>query len=195
MNTKIAIVALSLCLGISVTGCQTISEEACLSGSWEDIGFKDGEAGRSRSRLADISERCAKFNVTPDRDAYIRGLELGLQRYCGPNTGYEHGRDGQSPNAECEAGGFDDYLDGFEEGAVVHQLERERDALVSQWTDRRDAYQNVTNRLESDELTAKERRRLEKKAARLANTMDDLRVDIRVLEQLNGLSRWTPPGH
>lgn len=193
MKTSIAIIALGLCLGTSLTGCQTISEEACLSGSWEDIGFKDGEAGRSRSRLANISERCAKFNVTPDRTAYIRGLELGLQRYCGPNTGYDHGRSGQSPNAECEAGGFVDYLDGFADGHDVYQIESERDALVSRWSDQRDAYLNVTGRLEVDDLDAKERRRLEKKAARLANDMDELRIDIRVLEQLHGLPRWSPP--
>lgn len=87
MMKSVVIVALGLCLGASVTGCHSISEEACLSGSWEDIGFKDGEAGRSRSRLADISERCAKFNVTPDRTAYIRGLEMGLIRFVNPIRG------------------------------------------------------------------------------------------------------------
>lgn len=193
MKTSVAIIVLGLALGTSLAGCQTISEEACLSGSWEDIGFKDGEAGRSRSRLANISERCAKFNVTPDRIAYIRGLELGLQRYCGPNTGYDHGRSGQSLNSECEAGGFADYLDGYADGYDVYRLESERDALVSRWSDQRDAYLNVTGRLEVDDLDAKERRRLEKKAARLANDMDELRIDIRVLEQLHGLPRWTPP--
>ncbi|MGJ8559673.1 MAG: DUF2799 domain-containing protein [Litorimonas sp.] len=193
MKKSIAIIALGLCLGASVTGCQTISEASCLSGSWEDIGFKDGEAGRSRSRLADISERCAKFNVTPDRTAYIRGLELGLQRFCGPNTGYDHGRSGQSPNAECQAGDFAGYLDGYADGNETYQLEAERDDLVARWSDQREAYLNVTGRLETDDLSAKERRRLEKKAARLANDMDDIRIDIRVMEQLHGLPRWNPP--
>ncbi|GHA83596.1 hypothetical protein GCM10009069_03620 [Algimonas arctica] len=193
MKKSIAIIALGVCFGASVTGCQTISEEACLSGSWEDIGFKDGEAGRSRSRLADISERCAKFNVMPDRIAYIRGLELGLQRYCGPSTGYDHGRSGQSPNAECDAGGFADYLDGYADGNEVYQLESERNDLISRWSDQREAYLNVSGRLEAEDLSAKERRRLEKKAARLANDMDDLRIDIRAMEQLHGLPRWSPP--
>jgi hypothetical protein len=193
MIKYIAVSVLGLSFGAGLTGCHTISEETCLSGSWEDIGFKDGEAGRSRSRLADISERCAKFNVTPDRTDYIRGLELGLQRYCNATSGYTNGRNGQRPNAECEAGGFVDYLDGFADGNAVYQLESERDLLVSRWDDQRDAYLNVTGRLDSDELSPKERRRLEKKAARIAYEMDELRIDIRAMEQLYNLPRWNPP--
>lgn len=192
MKRMIATIGLGLCLGASVTGCQTISEESCLSGSWEDIGFKDGEAGRSRSRLAKISEQCAKFNVTPDRIAYIRGLEFGLQRFCGANTGYDHGRSGQSPNAECQAGKFNDYLDGYASGNRDYQLEVERDNLVSRWADQRKTYLNVTRRLDLEDLEPKERRRLERRAARLANDMENLRIDIRVMEELHGLPRWTP---
>lgn len=193
MKKSFAIIATGICFGVSVTGCQTISEEACLSGSWEDIGFKDGEAGRSRSRLADIAERCAEFSVTPDRIAYIQGLELGLQRYCGPNNGFNNGRSGQSPNAECEAGGFIDYLNAYADGYDVYQLESERDDLVSRWEDRRRDYVNVTGRLANDDMDARERRRLETKQARLINQMENIRIDIRVMERLHGLTRWNPP--
>jgi hypothetical protein len=193
MKKSVTIITMGIFLGASVSGCQTISEEACLSGSWEDIGFKDGEAGRSRSRLADIAERCAEFSVVPDRIAYIQGLELGLQRYCGPNNGFEHGRSGQPPNAECEAGGFIDYLDAFADGYDVYQLESERDNLVSRWEDRRRDYQNVSGRLINDELDARERRRLETKQERLINQMENIRIDIRAMERLHGLTRWNPP--
>jgi hypothetical protein len=47
--------------------------------------------------------------------------------------------------------------------------------------------------LDSDELSPKERRRLEKKAARIAYEMDELRIDIRAMEQLYNLPRWNPP--
>lgn len=179
--------------GSGLSGCETISEEACLAGSWEDIGFKDGEAGRSRSRLADIAETCAEFGVTPDRQTYFSGYELGLDRYCGPRTGYDAGRQGLDPHNECELGGYADYMDAYSDGYVVYQIERDRDALVSRWNDRRDAFLNVSERLLADDLPAKERRRLEKKAARLSNQMDDLRIDIRAMEQLHDLPRWTPP--
>jgi hypothetical protein len=179
--------------GPTLTACQTISEESCLSGSWEDIGFKDGEAGRSRSRLADIAETCAEYNVVPDRTAYIRGLEMGLRRYCGSYNGFEAGRDGHAPNAECEAGGFFDYLDAHAEGYAVYEIERERDQIVSRWKDRDKAYRNVVARLDNDDLDAKERNRLEKKADRLLRQMDNLRIDIRALERLHDLPRWRPP--
>lgn len=175
-----------------MSGCQTISEESCMSGNWEDIGFRDGEQGRSRSRLVDIAETCGEYGVSPDREAYIRGLELGLKRYCGPSTGFSHGRSGQSPNAECEVGGFPDYLDAYSEGLYVHEMEEERDDLVDRWEEQQDHLMNVAQRLEDDTLDAKERRRLERKYDRLKRDMEDLRIDIRALERLHDLSRWEP---
>ncbi|WP_298912815.1 DUF2799 domain-containing protein [uncultured Algimonas sp.] len=188
------IAKLGLCAAMAaLSGCASISEDACRAGNWEDIGFKDGEAGRSRSRLADIGERCAEFGVTPDRLAYIRGLEMGLRRYCGPSAGYSDGRSGERPNAECEAGGYHDYLVAHADGYDVYRVMQTRDELVSDWRARRKAWLNVTDRLdEADGLSAKEVRRLERKAIRLERQMDDLRVEIRVLEELNGLPRWTP---
>lgn len=185
--------AICLAMGLTLTGCETISEDACLAGSWEDIGFKDGEAGRSRSRLANITETCAEYGVVPDRRAYLQGLEMGLERYCGPTNGFNAGREGNTPNAECEAGGFDRYMSAYIDGNAVYEIERARNDLVSQWEDRQTAYLNVTARLDAEEMTAKERRRLERKAARLANEMDDLRIDIRAMERLHDLPRWTAP--
>ena len=182
-----------LAAGAALMGCETISEEACLAGSWEDVGFKDGEAGQSRSRLVDIFETCVGYGVVPDRRAYLRGLELGLERYCGPTNGFNTGREGNTPNAECESGGFGRYMDAYADGYAVYEIARARDDLINQWEDRQSAYLNVTARLDADELPAKERRRLEKKAARLANQMDDLRIDIRAMERLHDLPRWTPP--
>lgn len=175
-----------------MSGCQTISEEACMAGSWEDIGFRDGEQGRSRSRLADIAETCGEYGVTPDREAYIRGLELGLQRFCGPSNGYSHGRSGKSPNAECEVGGFPDYLDAYSEGLYLHEMEEERNDLVERWEERQGHLMNVAQRLEADDLDDEERRRLERKYDRLKRDMDDLRIDIRALERLHDLPEWEP---
>ncbi|MEM7729899.1 MAG: DUF2799 domain-containing protein [Pseudomonadota bacterium] len=174
-------------------GCETISEDACLAGSWEDVGFSDGERGASRSRLADIAEECVKYGVAPDRAAYLRGLELGLERFCVPRNGFNSGRSGASPNAECVAGNYLSYLDAHADGYDIHLTEEERDRLIDRWQDRRKAYDNVEGRLLDTEMDAKERRRLERKSDRLSREMDDLRIDIRAMEQLNGLDRWSPP--
>ncbi|GLQ19153.1 DUF2799 domain-containing protein [Algimonas porphyrae] len=181
-----------------LSSCATISEEACRAGSWQDIGFEDGEKGRSRSRLANIAETCAKYNVVPDRVAYIRGLEEGLVRYCTPDTGYSSGRNGQPPNAECEAGAYSDYLDAHADGVLVYQLYAERDSLVDRWQNRRDKYLDVRSRLDAvdpdgEGLSAKERRRLESWAARLDHEMDDIRIEIRAFERIHDLDRWTIP--
>jgi len=194
MRVLVASLAFGFCAGISLTGCETISEDACLAGSWNDIGFKDGEAGRSRARLADITESCAEYGVVPDRSAYLSGLEMGLERYCSSTNGRTTGRSGQKPNAECEAGGFERYLTAYSDGYAVYELEKGRNDLVRQWEERQTAYLNVTARLDSEELPVKERRRLEKKAARLANQMDNLRIEIRAMERVHGLPHWNEPG-
>ena len=192
MKQLIALSVIALTSATFISGCETISEESCLNGNWEDIGFRDGERGKSRSRLVDIAKTCGEFGVRPDREAYIRGLELGLKRYCGPSTGFDHGRNGQSPNAECEIGGFPDYLDAYAEGLFVHEIEEERDNLVNRWEDRQQHLMNVGQRLEAETLDDKERRRLERKYDRLRGEMEDLRIEIRSLERLHGLSRWSP---
>ena len=192
MKQLFVLSALTLASTSFVTGCQTISEEACMTGSWEDIGFRDGEQGRSRARLADIAETCREYGVSPDREAYIRGLELGLKRYCGASNGFDHGRDGQAPNAECEVGGFPDYLAAYSEGLYIHEMEEERDDLVDRWEEQQGHLMNVAQRLEDDTLEAKERRRLERKYDRLKRDMEDLRIDIRALERLHDLRRWEP---
>ncbi|MEL6687002.1 MAG: DUF2799 domain-containing protein, partial [Pseudomonadota bacterium] len=163
-----------------------------LAGNWEDIGFRDGERGGSRSRLVKIAETCGEVGVSPDRTAYVRGLEMGLKRYCGWSNGFSHGRHGNSPNAECEIGGFSTYLDAYAEGLIIHEIEEERDHLVDRWRDRSQHLMNVSQRLDSQGLDDKERRRLERKYDRLNRQMENLRIEIRTLERLHDLPRWTP---
>ncbi len=179
-------------MSAALASCATISEEACLAGDWESIGFKDGENGKSRARLADISQTCGKYNVIPDRTAYLRGLEEGLTRYCTPQRGYDHGRDGRGVNNECTVRGFGDYIDAHAEGFVVYEIEQDYHALIARWEETDKARRNVEGRLLDETLEPKERKRLEKKQRRLERRAENVRIDIRAMERLHGFGRWYP---
>ena len=180
-----------LALGCSaaMSGCATMSEAACVAGDWEGQGFKDGTNGHSRARLADIAESCGKYRIRPDRAAYLRGLEAGLERHCTPGTGYRRGRDGHGLNNECSVRGFHDYVDAHAVGYAEYRIDTEYRGLIRRWEETDVALRNVTLRLQADDLPASERERLRKKRRRLSRRADSLRIDIRAMERLHDFAR------
>ena len=176
----------------SVSGCATVSKSECIAGDWEGIGFKDGENGRSRSRLADISKSCAKHGVVPDRVSYMRGLEQGLVRYCTLDRGYADGTRGAEQNAECVVRNFVDYGSAYAEGREVFATRTAYQNLIEQWQDTDTAIADIDAALVDDVLTEAERKRLRQKRRRLEVVADELRVDIRVFERDHGFPRWQP---
>ena len=174
----------------SLSACATISEDACVAGDWEGIGFTDGTQGRSRARLADISKTCAKYNITPDRSAYLRGLEEGLQRHCTPENGFRRGRQGDGVNNECTVRGFADYADAHAAGFTEYRIERDYRGLIADWTETDEALRDVALRLDDETLTETERARLAKTHRRLLRRADSLRIDIRAMERIHGFPRW-----
>ncbi len=101
---------------LALSSCATISEEECLAGGWEDIGFRDGENGKSQARLADYNSTCSKFAVKPDRTAYLRGYDQGLKLYCDYDRGFSQGSNGNSVQAICQAFPDSDYFVGYDQG-------------------------------------------------------------------------------
>ncbi|WP_418152894.1 DUF2799 domain-containing protein [Litorimonas sp. RW-G-Af-16] len=80
--------------GLALSSCATISEDECIAGSWQDIGYNDGRAGNSRGRFADIASTCAKYDVIPNRNAYMSGYDSGLPLYCTFDNGISRGESG-----------------------------------------------------------------------------------------------------
>ena len=192
MHRLILTAVMTAGLGATLSGCETISQEACAAGDWEGIGFKDGANGHSRARLADIAESCGKYNILPDRTAYLRGLEEGLTRYCTPQRGYDKGRSGGGINNECSVRGFGDYIDAHADGYAEYRIESDYRDLIRKWTETDRALTNVTGRLDNPELEREERKRLTKKQRRLERRAENTRIDIRAMERLHGFPRWTP---
>ncbi len=174
----------------ALTSCATISEDECLAGSWQEIGFRDGENGKSRSKLADYAKTCVKYNVTPDRQSYFEGYEQGLLRYCTYDKGFSNGEAGNSANAECQSVPDNGYFAGYDEGRVIWAMNQEYRGLIKTYESSLDALLEVESVLAEDGLTKEERQRLRNEKRRLEDQVEDDRVEIRVFERLNGLPEY-----
>jgi hypothetical protein len=137
MNTQtffrtFAAVALLGALG----GCASLSKSECLNANWEDIGTRDGANGQPEEYLIQHSTACAKVHVTPDREAWLKGRDMGLERFCVPYRAYQIGENG---------GGFDVGIcrnfdqarlsDAYQKGRDVNHLAGELSSIDGELRD------------------------------------------------------------
>lgn len=102
-----------LALVVALTaGCASMSKEECRYVDWRTVGYEDGAAGRSASRLGDHRRACADHGVTPDLAAYNAGREAGMREFCQGHNGYRVGASGQVYYGTCPA----DLAPAFEQG-------------------------------------------------------------------------------
>ncbi len=184
------IIPILIGMSLGLSACASISEEDCQVGAWSEYGYKDGLKGRSSSRVEDYAQKCAKFGIVPDMDAYLTRYDQGIQRYCTYERGFERGRDGGSYNQACSGSLSVDYAPGYDEGRLIYEIREEYDNLIDDYEDSREALIEVERKLIEDELSDDDRRRLEKKARRLEGRLVDLRVDIRAFERQHNFPRY-----
>lgn len=200
MRVSILSAAILSIAAIGFAGCASISEGECVSGSWSDIGYKDGVNGKARDKLADYAKTCSKYGVQPDRTAYLTAFESGLVKYCTYEQGFELGENGSSYNQVCSGDSASGFSQGYDEGRAVYEIYREHKGLIREYDDTLEALVNVRGRLAGDivdedkegniiPLSSSERKRLTKKQYRLEGELDDLRRDVRNFEYENNLSR------
>ena len=185
---------------IGLTGCASISEDECISGNWSDIGYKDGVNGKSRGKLANYAKTCIKYGVEPNRDVYLTAFENGLVKYCTFEQGLKLGEDGSSYNQVCSGDLANGFSQGYDEGRVVYEINREHKRLISDYEETLEDLVDVRGRLAGDiidkdgegniiPLSTSERKLLTKKQYRLEGELDDKRQDVRDFEYANDLPR------
>jgi len=189
---KRTLVLTTIILGtVGLTSCATISEDECIAGSWQEIGFRDGENGKSRSKLADYAETCIKYNVTPDRLSYFQGFEQGLLRYCSYDKGFNTGEYGNSANEECRSVPDNGYFAGYEEGRIIYDINREHKSLIAEYDRTIERLVETKRRLEEEDLDAEGRKKLRKRLLRLQDQREDNRIDIRAFERIHNLPKYS----
>jgi hypothetical protein len=106
--------------GLLLTGsCASLSEDQCLAGNWDGIGYSDGSNGYGTGRYGDHVKACEKFGVVPDQAGYMTGRARGLTVYCQPGRGFQVGRQGNSYGGVCPASLEGPFLAGYSDGRVV----------------------------------------------------------------------------
>jgi len=169
MNTGFLLrVATILLLAASLHGCASLSKEECFHANWEDIGRRDGRSGYAEDRLMDHSAACAKVSVTPDRDAWLRGREQGLEIYCEPRNGFQIGESGgYYSSGVCRD--FDEgaFISAVQEGRELYELAHERNLVGNELRD-------VAAALERKDLDPKQREELAYRLGGLRARYDEL---------------------
>jgi hypothetical protein len=126
-----------LCLSVllatlAMSGCATLNENECRSGSWTDIGFRDGRNGLSPDRIADHKEACEQYGVEPDRTDYLAGRDDGLVQYCTRHNGFEVGRSNGTYDGVCAALNERAFLEGFNKGKALYEARSRLDSVESE---------------------------------------------------------------
>jgi len=122
MNSKWIVVLTSLAV-LLLTGCASMSGDECATSDWQAIGFEDGSRGYSADRLGNHRKACAKHGVTPDFQAYQTGHDQGLDRFCQPSRGFSLGSNGGSYNGVCAAHREGDFVDAYNSGYHLYNLQ------------------------------------------------------------------------
>lgn len=123
MNRKLRWMLIGLSV-LTISGCTTLSKDACLMDDWYEIGVQDGAAGYSPNRLAQHREACAEYRIRPDREAYQAGWDDGIGAYCTPDRGFQEGQRGASYSNVCPPALEWTFLQGYRNGQQLYQQER-----------------------------------------------------------------------
>ncbi len=120
MITKLSLMLVAVAL---LAGCESMSEQQCKVADWQRVGFNDGASGDSERRLADYTEDCGKTGITPDAQAYRRGWDSGIQRFCTAANGWRAGLQGNSgKNGVCQGqAGYDAFSRYLDAGLQVYR--------------------------------------------------------------------------
>ncbi len=112
-------VALAL---VGLGGCASMSADECLAVDWTAIGYEDGARGYTTERFGTHRKACAKHGVTASLADYRHGHAQGVEVFCQPSRGFNHGASGGSYNGVCPAMLEDDFVDAYHAGRKLYTL-------------------------------------------------------------------------
>lgn len=140
-----------LVLGLSISGCASMSADECVTGDWHTIGFEDGARGYTAARLGDHRKACAEHGVAPDFNAYRAGHEEGLRDYCRPARGFRLGTSGGSYNGACAADLEPAFLDAYNSGYQLYNLRSRVDSVDHEIVARENELEETRERIRETE--------------------------------------------
>ena len=143
-------VALAAC-GLLTGSCASLSEEECLAGNWDGIGYSDGANGAGTGRFGDHVKACEKYKVVPDQAVYMTGRARGLAVYCQPGKGFQVGRQGSSYGGVCPASLEGGFLGGYNDGRIVWDAQQRYDRAQSAINEAQQRADDIETRMREQE--------------------------------------------
>lgn len=175
---------------LALAGCSSIvSQETCEIGNWEAQGYTDGSNGKSPDRLSKIVEACSEYGLSVNNQAYYKGYEAGLPKYCTYERGYSRGESGSSYNQVCSGELAETYAPGFEEGREIYRIYAQYEKLVDRYEYSLSELFDLRARLQDADLTDQQRDRIRRNIFNLERDIDDFRYNIRQFERHNNIPR------
>ncbi len=123
MRVKVSVAA--ICVLGALSGCASISEEACRAGDWDGVGFRDGVEGRLPSYFLNHARACNEIGIAPNKSVWEKGYAEGLTRYCTPRRAFEEGQSGDRLNNVCPAQDVQDLRRANERGLRWYRIDRD----------------------------------------------------------------------
>jgi len=99
-----------------------MSKSECVEADWYDIGYRDGFNGLPRAQLDRHREACSDHGIAPNREAYYRGRDVGLEAYCQPERAFELGQRGAGYNHVCPPGMEAEFLTQYQAGRRIYEF-------------------------------------------------------------------------
>lgn len=132
---KLALAFAIAACGLLAGSCASLSEEQCLAGDWNGIGYSDGANGYGTGRFGDHVKACEKHGVVPDQATWMTGRVRGLTVYCQPGKGFQVGRTGGGYGGVCPASLEGPFLGGYNDGRLVWDAQQRFDRAQSEIND------------------------------------------------------------
>jgi len=176
-------------VSVLAQGCATLDKDECMLADWRLIGYQDGVAGKSASRVGEYREDCAKHAIIPDLDAYRAGRQQGLQEYCTASNGYRLGNAGHGFTAVCPGALEGNFRDGYNAGRELYLARSSVNKTHSHIRQRKQALSNLEDNrtqklsdLVADGLKSDQRVMILYELSELQQEMNDVEEEIVDLE-------------
>lgn len=196
-----------LLLPLALAGCgggATVSQNQCIAGDWQTLGYRDGANGRRSTALLAHQDACGEHGIVPDRQSYMLGWEQGAREYCQVDNAFLVGEQGHHYNNICPEDLRADFVNAYSNGRTLYLAETAVANLESQINYNRARQETVKNEIVSSAaaqfsgtLLPEERLALITRTQRLYEEQQQLEIDLIELEQklvqkeheLNNLTR------
>ena len=184
-----------ICLGVLlVSGCATMNEEECRVADWHTVGYEDGARGALAETIGQHRKACADHGIAPDFNAYREGRAEGLKQFCRSQNGFNLGSRGGAYHGVCPAELEPDFLDAYNHGRTLHELESNVSRIASQIAYRERELDDLKHDIEhqgleliTGDMTSEERAQLLLGIKTMAERKGVLKREIRNLYHERGV--------